>query len=197
MRRYILPVAACLLLMLSPCVAKAHKVGLFAYREGGTVHAEAYFADGSACRNARISVQDTAGAVIAEGSTDEEGLFSFPYAVAGDLVITVRASMGHGSEFLLAGVEPEIRGNAPEEKGLAGDGSEMGACLDEDDVNRILEEKIGPVRESLREIQKNRGKATLGKIIGGLGWIVGLAGAYLWGVSLRQGRTGSRKKGMK
>jgi nickel transport protein len=167
----------------------AHKASLFAYREGSTVYTEAYFVDGTPCRNAEITARATDGTVVAEGYTDHGGLFSFPYALSGDLTISVRAGMGHGGEFLLTVDKSDTLGSTPEGGDLTGEGLEGdytiegGTTPNEAAIERIVEEKIGPIRDSVREIRVAQGKPTLGKVLGGLGWILGLAGAYLWGVT--------------
>lgn len=181
MRKGIVIITVILLVVLNQDTAIAHKVGLFAYQEGGIVHTEAYFVDGTPCRNAKITANETGGTVVAEGVTDDDGLFSFPYTLTGDLTISVRAGMGHGREILLTANKAYTMDSSPErEEAPVTEGS---AVLAEADIQKIVEDRINPIRESLREIKKKQEKPTLGKILGGLGWIVGMAGAYLWGVS--------------
>lgn len=179
-------------MVLQSQTASAHKVSLFAYHEKGIVHTEAYFVDGTPCRNAKVTAIDDEGAVVAEGLTDKDGLFSFPFALTRGLTITVRASMGHGSEIRLAAEGADIDPDPPAGGETSRpDPEEVSTgmriiSLDEADIERIVEDRIGPIRDSVREVQKNQGKPTLGKILGGLGWIVGLAGAYLWGAARRR-----------
>jgi nickel transport protein len=187
------------LFVLHSLPASAHRVSLFAYQEEGVVYTEAYFVDGTPCRNAKITATDAEGSMVVEGLTDEDGLFSFPDPLTGNLNITVRASMGHGSEIQLIAARPDIMEKTPRVEDVAGEVSERAAtaghsaAVDETAIEKIVEDRISPIRDTVREIQKNQGKPTLGKILGGLGWIVGMAGAYLWGVS--RGRNRDKVKG--
>jgi len=183
-------------LVFLPGVSQAHKVNLFAYQEAGTVFTESYFGDGTPCRNAMITANDESGIVIAEGVTDGEGTFSFQWEKSGELRIILRASMGHGDEIILWTHEMDDVNQsreASEGTDLASKGgsvSQINPTISEDAVSRIVESKIAPLRDSLREIRKKLEKPTFGKVVGGLGWIIGIAGAYLWGASRRKGRKG-------
>jgi nickel transport protein len=182
-------------LALYPDTCSAHKVSLFAYQEGGIVYTESYFVDGTPCRKGKITARDDRGAIVAEGLTDDEGRFSFPYGLSGNLGIVLRASAGHGSEFILTADEDDNFAGYPEGGGAFGGTSQEvtvkdeGAVLNEATVKKIVEDRIGPIRESLMEIRRKQEKPTLGKILGGLGWIAGIAGAYLWGVAKRRNKT--------
>jgi nickel transport protein len=190
MRKGIVPAVIFIVFVLCSRTAFAHKVSLFAYHENGVVHAEAYFVDGTPCRNAKISASNVKGTVVAHGVTDDKGMFSFPYASSGDLTLTVEASMGHRSEMVLKSVEPEIAGRPPEQEAAAVSNPALQGSrnIDETEIERIVEEKIRPVDDMVREILRNQDKPALGEIIGGLGWIIGLAGAYLWGTTRRKNK---------
>ncbi len=194
MRTILYPVLAALLLPLFlPGAVQAHKVNLFTYYEDGFVFIESYFPDGTACRNSRILARDESGAVVAEGVTDNDGLFSFPFENAGVLNISLNAGDGHGAETTLkieekireAPVEP-VAEFPPQTADIANDLKIPAA--DEEALGRIVEEKIAPLQQSVREIRMRLEKPGLDKVMGGLGWIVGLAGAYLWGASRRRGK---------
>lgn len=174
---------------LLPGFACAHKVNLFAWYDDGRVFTESYFSDGAPCRSAGISVREEGGQVIAEGATDEEGLFSFPYQGAGSLKISLNAGDGHGARITFQldkekSVQTPPEGPSRVEKGVP----EAGGFVDVQAVRRILGEEIAPLRESVDQIRKKMERPSLDKVVGGLGWIVGLAGAYLWGASRRTGK---------
>lgn len=79
----------------------AHKVNLFAYVEGGTVYTESYFADGKQVMGGKIEVLDAGGNHLLSGTTDAQGLFSFPLAKKEDLTIVLDAAMGHKNSLIL------------------------------------------------------------------------------------------------
>lgn len=101
-------VAVCLLVsLLLGGTALAHKVNLFAYAEAGTIHTEGYFPDGRPVSDGKVMVYDSGDALLLEGRTDPEGLFSFPIPKVDDLKIVLDASMGHKASFKLKKAEVE------------------------------------------------------------------------------------------
>lgn len=91
-----------LALMFSGSAAWAHKVNIFAYVDEGTVYTESYFPDGRPVINGIIEVRTEKGTVVLEGKTDDLGLFSFALTKnKRPLTITIKASMGHTSSFIL------------------------------------------------------------------------------------------------
>ena len=189
--------AACIVLIailfaVFPEDSRAHNVNLFAYKEAGSVHTEAYFTDGTACRNSKITAYDAEGSIVAEGYTDGEGYYTFPHSGTGDLRIVLRADIGHGNEILLRTGETGTGHRSSKMERTEGDNRDSktdfnkDAYIDEAVLERIIEAKIAPIRDSVRTIQKRLERPTLGEIIGGLGWIVGIAGAYMWGASRRK-----------
>ncbi len=181
------------LLHASP--AAAHKVNVFAYAEGGTVYTESYFNDGTPCRNSHIVVYGENGAVVAEGTTDAEGQFSFPIGRPQDLRIVLEASMGHKNGVRLSAAEIGGEGSA-EEPGPSPEaseeaGSEAGAPLMdtaalEEVLDRVLAKRLKPLRETLVRMEQAQEKPSLPTVLGGIGFIVGMAGMYLWGRSGRR-----------
>ena len=81
--------------------ARAHRVNLFAYVEGGTVCTESYFPDGRPVQAGKVEVYDSQKALLVEGATDPEGVFCFPVPKVDDLNIVLDASMGHRAGFQL------------------------------------------------------------------------------------------------
>jgi nickel transport protein len=172
-----------------PEAGQAHKVNLFAYEEDGTVFTESYFGDGTPCRECEIAVLDENKEVFAEGLTDGDGLFQFPCGKDGNLLIRLRAGMGHGARITLSVKGDGETENSPEggiDAGREGEKIVVGAPVTVQDVERIVELKIAPLRSSLKDLQITLAKPDLSRIIGGIGWIVGIAGAYLWGVSRKR-----------
>ncbi|MBM4276145.1 MAG: carboxypeptidase regulatory-like domain-containing protein [Deltaproteobacteria bacterium] len=98
-------------LLLIICVfttpALAHRVLVFAYTEGDTIHTESKFVPSTPVKQGKVQVLDAkSDKVLLTGETDDKGKFSgkIPPEVAAqkiDLKIVVEASMGHRGEFLL------------------------------------------------------------------------------------------------
>ena len=97
----------CLGLISLASPALAHRVLVYAFAEGDTIHTESKFVGSGPVQKGDVKVQDRKdGTVLLTGTTDEKGKFSFkipPEAVAerSDLLIIVGASLGHQGEWLL------------------------------------------------------------------------------------------------
>jgi nickel transport protein len=87
--------------MIAVSAAWAHKVNIFAYVDAGTVYTESYFPDGRPVINGIIEVTTEKGTIVVEGKTDDLGMFFFPLTKKQSLTITIKASMGHTSSFIL------------------------------------------------------------------------------------------------
>ena len=177
--------SACLLSLLLAGVALAHKVNIFAYVEGDSVHTESYFNDGRKCKNSAIAVFDSAAKQLLEGETDEEGIFTFPTPKKEDLKIVLTASMGHRAEYLLS--RREFGGQREEGQERTSVDStakrSVASATSEEivgEVDRALDRKLAPLLESVRRLEKLQERALLRDVIGGIGYIVGLAGLYYY-----------------
>ncbi len=183
-------VLAVLLGLLLPAAALAHKVNVFAYAEDGVVHTESYFNDGAPCQSSRIVVYGEGGEVVAEGTTDAEGMFSFPIDRAQDLRIILEASMGHKNEIRLSAAEiggadtlaapaPPAQTQTPQKA------PQVDPKALEEAVDRALARRLKPIRETLMRLERAQEKPSVATVLGGIGFILGLAGVYLWGRSGR------------
>ena len=75
--------------------AYAHKVTVFAWVEGDTVHTESKFSGGRRARQATIEVYDDQDKRLLTGQTDDNGQFSFKIPEDSALRIVLHAGMGH------------------------------------------------------------------------------------------------------
>lgn len=183
--------------------ALAHRVLIFAYAEGDTIHTESKFVPNTPVRQGKILVlEEKTGKVMLTGQTDDQGKFSFkipPEASAQklDLQIVVEAAMGHRAEWLLkagsylAGVKTE-NAAAPALPAPAATPAPIAprakASVDrqmlEEVVNTALERQLAPVKEMLTELTIHR--TSLPDILGGIGYILGLFGLWAYCLSKRK-----------
>ncbi|MGB8991187.1 MAG: hypothetical protein WCD80_03945 [Desulfobaccales bacterium] len=196
-------------LILAVCVvttpALAHRVLVYAYAEGGTIHTESKFVPDTPVRLGKILVQDQkTGQVLLTGQTDDLGKFSFkiPAAAAAqkmDLLIVVEAAMGHRGQWLLkadsyltgatpgkaaapaarAPAEPAAAPVTPGIKAANLDQQALAAALD-----KALERQLAPIKEMLTELTIHR--TTPADIIGGIGYILGIFGLWAYFQSKRK-----------
>jgi nickel transport protein len=181
--------------------AEAHLLKLFAYVEGPNIHGSVYFAGGAEAAGAVVTVSDPGGRPLAKLKTDPQGAFSHTPANAGEYRLRADTGDGHQAEWLIRAAE---FGPAAPAATSAGTGSRPPATEQTGLVDRQLADRqlmalveqalarqIGPLRAAL---QRSDERARLSDILGGIGFIFGLAGIVLWWRGRRGGPGGGPRK---
>lgn len=75
--------------------ASAHGVFMDPRVQAGRVVVEAYFDDDTPTQDAKVTAVDQSGAVVAEGRTDDKGVWSFPAPPPGQYKLTLDDGTGH------------------------------------------------------------------------------------------------------
>ncbi len=193
-------VFAILWLVFSHAPAFAHKVTIFAWVDGDTIHTQSKFSGGKRVKGALVVVFDSEGNALLEGKTDENGMFSFKIPQKVELKIVLKASMGHMAEWKIPA--EEITGSGSENNTLATiekasnktpTGSEsiktdedvlkpatigLGREEIEEIIDASLDKKLAPIYDMLANTY-DRGPG-LTEIMGGIGYIIGLVGVALY-----------------
>lgn len=201
---YVLPAALLALLLLAPAEALAHRLNVFAWLEGQNIMVECGFNRSSPVRGGQVIVFDAAdGKELLQGRTDDQGRFVFavPDAVrqGHGLRIEVNAGEGHVNDWTMSAVEineaqdlshgfksvPAARASAAAVAAPAT--AAAGQPVTAQEVRAIVAESLdaglGPLRRELAALSS--GQPTMRDVIGGLGWIMGLAGIACYFVSRR------------
>ena len=76
--------------------ANAHGVYVFAWVEGDTVYVESKFSGGKKVNSGKIIVTDSQGAELLNGTTNDQGEFSFKIPKKTELKIVLLAGVGEG-----------------------------------------------------------------------------------------------------
>jgi hypothetical protein len=104
-----------------PSVARAHAVGAEVKLKDGRVVIEVYYDDDTPGAEASVKVTDPSDKLVAEGKTDERGLWSFPAPLPGKYKVVVDAGAGHKSTISVTIPEPAepktVQSEAPAAKG--------------------------------------------------------------------------------
>ena len=172
--------AACLVLACSLvwAPAAAHGLEVSAFATGDRVEGTVRGSDGGPVAGARIRVMSPARRVLAELESDAEGGFVYQPAAPADLVIRAETLDGHAAEWTLT--EAEFAGASPARPGLVPDPDL------EFMVEQAVARQVKPLREQLTAHQE---RIRLQDLLGGIGYVLGLAGLALWWRS-RGGRGG-------
>jgi nickel transport protein len=163
-----------LILLLAATPAWAHKFRLFATVEGQAVHGQAYFSGGSHPQGVAVLLLDGKGETVGQGETDADGRFTvtLPATLSADGYRLLAKVDGHQAQWVLDGLPmaetqvlaPQGGGNGPDDLALA-------------TVERAVARQITPLRAQVDALQNT---IRLHDILGGLGWLVGVAGLFSW-----------------
>ncbi|MFH1488323.1 MAG: hypothetical protein ABII06_05425 [Pseudomonadota bacterium] len=175
-----------------PADGHAHKVYIFAWTEGETVHTDSYYPNTKKVINGTIRVYNPEGEKLLEGKTGEQGAFSFQIPQKTDLKIVLEASMGHKTEFLLpadefsslvkkpkSGTRANMTGPAPSAS------SQVNADMLREVLEEVIDARLKPIHKKLAGLEREKGPA-LRDVIGGIGYILGLMGVVLYFKSHRK-----------
>ncbi|MDR2695038.1 MAG: hypothetical protein LBC79_01480, partial [Deltaproteobacteria bacterium] len=175
--------AAWVLLAL-PHTSWAHRVNLFAWDEDGRVCSRSSYGKNARVVDARLTVRDADGKELLQGRSDRDGRFCFARPGAAELLLIVDAGQGHRGEFRLSAKTPPL--SAPSENGTQPDPAPSAAVPpDHEELRRIVREELERVLPPLLERRRETPPGAmeepgLREILGGLGWIAGLAALFAW-----------------
>ncbi len=182
--------------------AFAHKLMVFAFADGARIEGSAYFAGGGGVTGARIVLKDSGGVILAELKTAADGGFTHRAHAAVDHLIVADAGDGHRAQWTLPASELAPGFSA------SGTGTHLISTRSDTDVispaadpatirptpaldpkleaaiEHAVARQVRPLRE---ELIASRDAFRLQDILGGIGYIFGLAGLVLWWHSRRLG----------
>ncbi len=187
--------------------AYAHKVNIFAWVEGDTVYTQSKFSGGKGAQGGEVSVFDDKNNLLLEGETNEQGEFSFKIPQKTALHIVLDATMGHANywdipleeilEALGEAPAPEVEGSAPTDQSDTGAQAapETASAVPEStmpaaglpgitlvDIKKTIEQaldtRLKPMNRML--VESTDHKPTVNDIVGGIGYILGLAGVGMY-----------------
>jgi nickel transport protein len=98
---------------------------------------------------------------LAEASTDAQGRFRLPLTVAGSYRVVVEGDEGHR-------VEAALDWTSVTAASTAGSAAAVAAAV---------RAEVAPLREDIARLQA---RVRLSDLVGGIGFVVGLFGAYAW-----------------
>lgn len=177
--RFTLILTVSMAILLFSETAHAHKVNVFAWVEGGTVHTESKFSGGKKVKEGKIEVYNHLNQKVLEGTTDGQGYFAF--AVPKDaqtLKVVLTAGMGHSNDWQITAEELGYENTdqpAQSAKPTPAPASNAQLQLDknalEQIVERAVEKKLAPLKAQLAEQAWG-----LRDVVAGIGYILGLMG---------------------
>ena len=207
----IAPVVLAAFILGTAVSAQAHRVNIFAWTEGNEVVAECGFNGGNKVKQGQVVIFDAAtGAKLAEGRTDDLGVYRFPISAEGKahgVRIVIKAGEGHQNEWTvdaaeLATIQPGT-GAAPAASSAPASApavaaapaaqapsspktdkapAQQAANISASELQNIVNTALDAKLGPIRkELAEMRvARPGFSEIFGGIGWLVGLAGIALY-----------------
>ena len=176
-----------------PAPAFAHKLYVFAERiEDAVIHGRAYFPGDVAAQNINVIVSDPSGRELGRTTTDENGRFTFTARTRVDHHLLAKTADGHGGQCVVrASALPDslptevaaASGDSvpPPATSQAGPPAESAGGEPESIAIREQLKELGRQMDQLRgQVNESEERLRFRDILGGIGFIVGLAGAALY-----------------
>jgi nickel transport protein len=107
--------------LLTAQIASAHGLGIEARLQDSTVHIQVYYDDNSPVSNGKLRLLDAANLLLLEGTTNAQGLFSFPSPPVGKYRVEVHVDDGHFTKTTIA-IPPPSSSDASSENAMVSDG---------------------------------------------------------------------------
>lgn len=181
-RRLAVAVLVLAALALADAPAAAHKLRLFAFAETGTIRGSVYFGGSVAARGVSVVAYGPDGRILARTVSAEDGGFVFDVGERVDHRIVADTGDGHHAEVVIAadrlapvaGTAPV--GTSPAAQSAAAATSGPAAAPKTDLVALVdaaVARHVGALQAQLA-LQQER--TSLRDVLGGLGYILGLAG---------------------
>ncbi|MEH6473164.1 MAG: hypothetical protein V7752_18155 [Halopseudomonas sp.] len=185
-----------LLAVLLSTPVQAHLLKVFVYADGERLQGSVYFTGGVAAAGAQIRILGDNDALLAELSPDSQGEFGYTVSTRRDYRVVADTGDGHRAEWTVAADElvsdlstaqaklaaaPTVLGDEP-----SSTSNRSCSSLSDNELAALIERavaaQVGPLR---RELQAYGDRTRLADIVGGIGFIFGLAGTLLWWRSRR------------
>ncbi len=195
MRNFVLTLLSLLFLFSTPSLA--HKISAFVDVEDGNVSIVSYFSDGTPAKNAKVTVYDSKGNVVLTGRTNKEGEFDFKIKKSGKYKAVVLAELGHRAVV-------DFTVGTPAGSSQSGTGGNTGTEIAEQkqsksaappptvaEFRKVLREELRPIHRELLKIEEAQSSISYKDVIGGLGWILGIFGAAMFGYCYRRREGGN------
>ena len=188
--RLVLSLVAGLLLSLTAfSPAEAHRLRVFATVEKGEVSGYAYFVGGARAKGASVVFRDRTDGELHRMSAGGDGAFRWRPDPPQTIKIVVDAGEGHVGTLVIdrsrfMGARAQTEQDADEATLADASLSPLSRDLIEKTVDEAVARHTRPLMEKFEAMET---RTRFNDIMGGIGMIIGMAGAALWALSRRKG----------
>jgi nickel transport protein len=188
--RALLPFAALIVLLLFPASAFAHKLYIYPESiEGGTIHGRAYFPGDLPAQHIEVIVRNASGRELGRTTTDDKGKFTVPARQREDLVLVAETPDGHTGTYTIHAAELPDKASAGSTASENGEQAQPSPAVPSSmpAKSTTKEIEVAAIRDQLteldsqikmlrRQVSDAEERLRFRDILGGIGFIVGLAG---------------------
>lgn len=177
--------ALLMLLGVMSTPVQAHLLKVFAFAEGNRIEGSTYFVGGVPASGASVKVMSTDGRLLATLEPDADGEFSYEAESHIDYVIVANTGDGHVAEWTmsaaeLTGEDAPIAHNAIDSPPSPTAASPAAIPVSRDLATLVEQAVARQVRPLREQIIAYEDQIRLRDIVGGVGYIIGLAGLAAW-----------------
>lgn len=180
-RRLAAALAAFLLLALP---AEAHRLKLFAQVTGGTIAGYGFYIGGGRPQGADLVIATPDGKELSRLKTGDDGGFSFTPPAPGRYHLTLVAGDGHFADLDISTDGMPVSAPAAADASPA---NALPADLDARIAQSVDAAVARQIRPLLEAYDAAEGRVRFNDLVGGVGWIAGMAGLWAWLRSRRSG----------
>ena len=163
--------------------AHAHRLDVLVSADGAVIQGTASYTPGGPATRGTVFFQTPDGAELGEVELEQDGSFSFQTPVRCDITVIVDTPDAHRATVTLP--EAELPSALPAwspdgEEVPAEDGAPAAVEASEDLlplIERAVSRQLAPLRQEIAEMERS---VRMRDILGGLGYIAGLAGVLLY-----------------
>jgi len=166
--RYIAAPVFAVCLIGSAGTAFAHKINIFAWAEGKTITGSVYFSGGAKAKSVKVKILAPDGRLLGEATTDADGAFTFEAAARCDHKLVAETPDGHRAQYTLSADE------------LAADESAAAPSA-------AVIRQVALLRQ---ELHRREHTCRLRDVLGGIGYIFGVAGVAFYFLGRRKKKAG-------
>lgn len=154
----------------------AHKMKVFASREGKVITGYVYFSGGGRPKHLKVEVLGSDGKTVAVIYTGPKGRFMYGLKKNDDFTFVANSGDGHKAAYTVKALAPV---SSPSEK--KSEESPEVESVNSSQLRKVVGEEVSrqlaPLREQLEGYEE---KIRFRDVLGGIGFIFGIAGIYFY-----------------
>ncbi len=177
-------IALCLLSFPS----QAHLLKIFATAQGEQIEGSVYFSGSDSAPTAKISIRSTQGKLLAELTSNKRGHFTYQTVSQMDHLLHADSGDGHTAKWTIRATELAGGSTTTPDEVTAQQHIETGEAagrFSSAHFERAIARQIAPLRRQLVSLEE---RIKFQDMLGGIGYIIGLAGLAAWYHSRKKDR---------